>query len=137
MDIAGELVERVNRAIAGRTPLCIRGGGSKDFYGRRCQGDRLDLSQHRGVISYEPSELVITARAGTPLAEVEALLAQHNQMFPFEPPQFGPGATLGGMVASGLSGPRRSHGCGGHPTYLLGRLSSLMAVTVSVSVGGG
>jgi glycolate oxidase FAD binding subunit len=105
-----DVIERVNQAIASRTPLCIGGGGSKAFYGRRCQGELLDLSQHRGVVSYEPSELVLTARAGTPLAEVEALLAQHNQMFPFEPPQFGPGATLGGMVAAGLSGPRRPWG---------------------------
>ena len=105
-----ELLDRVRQAVASRTPLCIRGGGSKAFYGRRCQGQPLDLAAHRGIVSYEPSELVITARAGTPLAEVEALLAAHGQMLPFEPPHFSPTATLGGMVAAGLSGPRRPWG---------------------------
>jgi glycolate oxidase FAD binding subunit len=70
----------------------------------------LDVSGHRGIVSYEPSELVVTARAGTPLAEIEAVLAEHGQLLPFEPPHFGPGATLGGMVAAGLSGPRRPWG---------------------------
>jgi len=105
-----ELVERVKQAIASRTSLCIRGSGSKAFYGRRRQGELLDLSRHRGIVSYEPSELVLTAQAGTPLAEIETLLEAHNQMLPFEPPHFGPGATLGGMVATGLSGPRRPWG---------------------------
>ncbi len=105
-----ELIERVQQAIAARTPLCIRGGCSKAFYGRACVGEALDVSGHRGIVAYEPSELVVTARAGTPLAEIETLLAQHNQMLPFEPPHFGPGATLGGMVAAGLSGPRRPWG---------------------------
>ena len=104
------LIERVRQAIADGTRLRIQGGGSKAFYGRRCAGEPLDLSAHRGVIAYAPSELVITARAGTPLAEIEALLAAHNQMLPFEPPQFSPLATLGGMVAAGLSGPRRPWG---------------------------
>ncbi len=104
------LIERVQQAIATRTPLCIRGGGSKAFYGRAGAGELLDLSGHRGIVAYAPSELVITARAGTPLAEIEALLAQHNQMLPFEPPYFGPSASLGGMVAAGLSGPRRPWG---------------------------
>jgi len=105
-----ELIQSVQQAIVARTPLCIRGGGSKAFYGRACVGEALDVSGHRGIVAYEPSELVVTARAGTPLAEIETLLAQHNQMLPFEPPHFGPGATLGGMVAAGLSGPRRPWG---------------------------
>lgn len=105
-----ELIERIREAAATRMALCIRGGGSKTFYGRRCEGASLDVSGHRGVISYEPSELVITARAGTPLAEIQALLAQNGQLLPFEPPHFGPNATLGGMVAAGLSGPRRPWG---------------------------
>ena len=105
-----ELIERVKQATATRTPLCIRGGGSKAFYGRHCDGALLEVSGHRGVVSYAPSELVITARAGTPLAEIEALLARHNQMFSFEPPHFSPQTTLGGMVAAGLSGPRRPWG---------------------------
>jgi len=105
-----ELIERVLQAIATRTPLCIRGGGSKTFYGRACTGEALDVSGHRGIVAYEPTELVITARAGTPLAEIEAALAANNQMLPFEPPHFSPTATLGGMVAAGLSGPRRPWG---------------------------
>jgi glycolate oxidase FAD binding subunit len=105
-----ELIERVKQAAGKRAPLCIRGGGGKAFYGRHGDGEWLDVSGHRGVVSYEPSELVITAKAGTPLAEVEALLAANNQMFPFEPPHFSPASTLGGMVAAGLSGPRRPWG---------------------------
>ncbi len=105
-----ELIERVKRAVADKTPLCIRGGGSKAFYGRRYAGESLEVSSHRGIVSYEPSELVITARAGTPLAEVEALLVENGQLFPFEPPHFSDQATLGGMVAAGLSGPRRPWG---------------------------
>lgn len=105
-----ELIERVQQAIAARTPLCIVGGGSKSFYGRSCHGEPLNLSGHRGIVAYEPSELVITARAGTPLVEIEAALAANNQMLPFEPPHFSAQATLGGMVAAGLSGPRRPWG---------------------------
>jgi glycolate oxidase FAD binding subunit len=110
MPMSDELIERVKQAAATRTPLCIVGGNSKAFYGRACTGELLDVSGHRGIIAYEPTELVITARAGTPLAEIEAALAANNQMLPFEPPHFSPNATLGGMVASGLSGPRRPWG---------------------------
>ncbi|HNF89366.1 MAG TPA: glycolate oxidase subunit GlcE [Thiobacillaceae bacterium] len=105
-----ELIERVKEAAADKIPLCIRGGGSKAFYGRRCEGQPLDVAGHRGIVSYEPSELVVTARAGTPLAAIEAALAENGQLMPFEPPHFGPGATLGGLVAAGLSGPRRPWG---------------------------
>ena len=108
--LEAEVVDRVQQAIAGRTPLSIRGGGSKAFYGRTCQDEVLDVAGHRGDIRYEPSELVFTARAGTPLVEIEALLVANNQMLPFEPPHFSPRATLGGMVAAGLSGPRRPWG---------------------------
>jgi glycolate oxidase FAD binding subunit len=105
-----ELIDRVQQAIAHRTPLCIAGGGSKAFYGRACAGETLDVSRHRGIVAYEPTELVVTARAGTPLAEIEAALAANNQMLPFEPPHFTEQTTLGGMVAAGLSGPRRPWG---------------------------
>jgi glycolate oxidase FAD binding subunit len=87
--------------------LRIRGGGSKDWYGQDVQGAVLDTTAYCGITDYEPTELVITARCGTPLAEIEAHLAQHGQMLAFEPPHFGPGATIGGTVAAGLSGPRR------------------------------
>ncbi|WP_370661645.1 glycolate oxidase subunit GlcE [Massilia aquatica] len=88
--------------------LRIRGGGSKDWYGQATEGDILDTRAHSGIVDYEPTELVITARCGTPLAEIEAALAERNQMLAFEPPHFGEGATIGGVVASGLSGPRRA-----------------------------
>ena len=100
--------ERVRAAAVGGEPLCIRGGGSKDWYGGVPQGAILDARGYAGIVDYEPTELVITARCGTPLAEIEALLAQHNQMLAFEPPHFGEGATVGGTVAAGLCGPRRA-----------------------------
>jgi glycolate oxidase FAD binding subunit len=110
MSLETELIEQVKQAASRRTPLCIFGGGSKAFYGRACAGERLEVSGHRGIVAYEPTELVITARAGTPLAEIEAALAANNQMLPFEPPHFSEHATFGGMVAAGLSGPRRPWG---------------------------
>ena len=120
--------ERVRRAAASGSSLRIRGGGSKDFYGDALEGELLDTSPLNGVVSYEPSELVVTALAGTPLAELESLLAAQGQCLPFEPPHFSTGATppplgggtlnsgtavgsaatVGGMVASGLSGPSRA-----------------------------
>ncbi len=104
------IVEQVDDArVAGRS-LAIHGGKTKAFYGNPVQADaQLDCSLHRGVIAYEPTELAITVRAGTPLAEVEALLVEQGQAFPFEPPHFGARATIGGMVAAGLSGPRRPY----------------------------
>lgn len=99
--------ERIAEATAGKTPLRIRGGGSKDWYGRKPQGEVFDTGDYSGILSYDPTELVITARCGTPLTEIEAALAQQGQMLAFEPPHFGTNATIGGMVASGLSGPRR------------------------------
>jgi glycolate oxidase FAD binding subunit len=102
------LVERVQAAAASGTALCIRGGGTKDFYGNAPRGEVLDTRALAGVVAYEPSELVVTARAGTPLAELEALLAGQGQMLAFEPPHFGAGATVGGCVAAGLAGPRRA-----------------------------
>jgi len=104
-----ELNERVREAAARKTPLRIRAGGSKDFYAYKLEGDLLDVSRHRGIVDYEPSELVMTARAGTPLAEIEEALAGSGQMLAFEPPHFGPRATLGGCVAAGFSGPRRAY----------------------------
>jgi glycolate oxidase FAD binding subunit len=99
--------ERVREAAARGARLRIRGSGSKDFYGQSLEGELLELSAWRGVVAYEPTELFITARAGTPLAEIEAALAARGQMLASEPPQFGGGATVGGAVAAGLSGPRR------------------------------
>jgi glycolate oxidase FAD binding subunit len=101
--------ERIVAASADKKPIRIRGGGSKDWYGQKLEGELLSTAGYSGIVAYDPTELVITARAGTLLAEVEAALGQNNQMLAFEPPYFGPDATVGGMVASGLSGPRRQH----------------------------
>ncbi len=98
--------QQVADARATAKPLEIRGGGSKRFYGQATTGDLLDTRPHTGVVSHEPSELVVTAKAGTPLEELEQVLAERRQHLPFEPPHFGP-ATIGGCVASGLAGPRR------------------------------
>ena len=109
MDTALQLlVEQVQYAAAHRTALCIRGSGSKDFYGNTPQGQVLDVRAWQGIVNYEPSELVITARTGTGLAALEAALAEQGQMLAFEPPHFGPHATVGGCIAAGLAGPRRA-----------------------------
>ncbi|WP_221047712.1 glycolate oxidase subunit GlcE [Methylogaea oryzae] len=108
-DISAELQAAVEQAYRHHRPLAILGSGSKAFLGRPLAGEALPVAGHRGILHYEPSELVLTARAGTPLAEIEAALAQHGQMLAFEPPHHGPGATLGGTVACGLSGPRRPY----------------------------
>jgi glycolate oxidase FAD binding subunit len=102
------LIEQVEQALQSRSPLEIRGGGTKLFYGGAAVGRLLDLRDLRGISSYEPSELVVTARAGTPLTELETALAEKGQCLPFEPPRFAPGGTVGGMVAAGLSGPPRA-----------------------------
>ncbi|APW41293.1 glycolate oxidase subunit GlcE [Rhodoferax saidenbachensis] len=136
--------DQVQAAVAACTPLCIRGGRSKDFYVGQSQGQVLDTTALRGILSYEPSELVVTVAAGTPLAELEAVLAEKGQCLPFEPPHFtwsqpnratpaeplgerftnsgiatGSAATIGGMVASGLAGPARAS-VGGVRDYVLG-----------------
>ena len=103
-----QLIERVREAAARKRPLRIRGSGSKDFYAFKLEGEPLDVSGYRGIVDYEPSELVMTARAGTPLAEVEEALLKGGQMLACEPPYFGRNATLGGCVAAGFSGPRRA-----------------------------
>jgi glycolate oxidase FAD binding subunit len=111
--------ERIREAAARGAPLRLRGGGSKDFYGNAPRGEVLDTRTHAGIVSYEATELVVTARCGTPLAELEKALAEHRQFLPFEPPHFGSGATLGGCLASGLSGPRRV-AAGALRDYVLG-----------------
>ena len=120
------LQDQVRQAAAEHQPLAVRGGGSKSWLGGtpgRASGGRvLDLRAYRGIVSYEPTELVVTARAGTPLAELESALAEQGQCLPFEPPHFahtGAVATVGGMVAAGLAGPSRL-GAGGVRDYVLG-----------------
>jgi len=104
-----ELQDRIRDAALAQRPLRIRGGGSKDFYGRRTEGDVVDTRAIAGIVDYEPTELVVTARGGTPLADVDAALGGSGQMLACEPPRFGEGTTLGGAVAAGLSGPRRPY----------------------------
>jgi glycolate oxidase FAD binding subunit len=108
-DIVDNLSRLIREAAKQKRPLCIRGGGTKDFYGGPVHGYKLNTGDFRGIVAYEPTELVITARAGTPLAEIEAVLRDKGQMLAFEPPHFGEATTLGGCVAAGLSGPRRPH----------------------------
>jgi glycolate oxidase FAD binding subunit len=130
-----DLIERVRAARATQSPLDIRGGNTKSFYGEAPRGEALDIRSFTGISSYEPSELVVTVRAGTPLAYLEASLAEEGQCLPFEPPHFGEvntnlganggtgngmnAGTVGGMVAAGLAGPARA-AVGGVRDYVLG-----------------
>jgi FAD/FMN-containing dehydrogenase len=115
----GRLIDQVRHARNDRRALDIRGGGTKVFYGGQPTGEPLDVTGLSGVSCYEPTELVVTVRAGTMLSELEALLAEQGQCLPFEPPRFAPGGTVGGMVAAGLAGPARAN-VGGVRDYLLG-----------------
>lgn len=133
------LVDRIRAAAAAGTPLRIRGGGTKDFYGETLQGEVLDTRSLSGITSYEPSELVVTVKAGTPLAALEAALAEKGQCLPFEPPHYRlvPGAgdaTVGGMVAAGLSGPARAT-AGSVRDYVLG-LSMVNGRAEHLTFGG-
>ncbi|RLJ17338.1 glycolate oxidase subunit GlcE [bacterium endosymbiont of Escarpia laminata] len=101
------LQAEVIQAVESGQQLCLRGGNSKGFYGRELTGEPFGLSKHQGIVNYEPTELVVTARGGTPLSEIEAALTAQQQMLPFEPPHFTEASTIGGAIASGLSGPRR------------------------------
>src|SRR5437867_6796573 len=92
--------EQIREAAERKTPLKIRGGGSKDFYGRTTEGEILDTRQYSGIVAYEPTELYVTARCGASLVELERLLAERNQMLPFEPPHFGD-TIVGGAIATG------------------------------------
>ena len=103
-----DFAERIRACAASGSSLCLRGGGSKDFYGGPPLGEALNTREHAGIVAYEPSELFITARCGTPLAHIESELNRNGQMLAFEPPHFGSDATIGGAVAAGLSGPRRA-----------------------------
>ncbi len=118
-DLTGSLCERVRAAAGDATPLAITGGGTKDFMGRMTQAEPLNVSGHRGIVTYEPTELVLSARGGTPLAEVNAALSGQGQMLAFEPPAFGEAATVGGTIATGLSGPARPY-AGAARDFVLG-----------------
>ena len=129
-----DLIEQVGAAFANKKNLVIRGGGSKNFYGRSVIGEILETTNCSGIVSYEPTELVITARAGTAVSEIEKILSTENQMLPFEPPHFGNNATVGGMIASGLSGPRRPY-AGAVRDFVLG-ITCLTGTGKCLSFGG-
>jgi len=112
-------IDRIRAAHAEGSPLILQGGGSKTFYGNADEGEVLSTRTLTGIVDYQPKELVLTARAGTPLAEIETALAERNQMLAFEPPHFGGAATLGGSIATGLSGPRRPY-AGAARDFVLG-----------------
>ena len=114
-----ELTERIRAARADKTPLDIRGGNTKAWYGEAPVGTPLHTSALAGISSYEPTELVVTVRAGTPLATLEAALAEQGQCLPFEPPRYGAASTVGGMVVAGLAGPARA-AVGSVRDYVLG-----------------
>ena len=118
-DIARELQDAVAAAASARRPINIVGGNSKQFLGRDASGEPLAVSAHSGIVNYEPVELVITARAGTRMRDLEVALSAAGQMLPFEPPHYGEHATLGGTIACGLSGPRRPY-VGAARDYVLG-----------------
>jgi glycolate oxidase FAD binding subunit len=118
-EILKQFSESIREAAAERTQLRVRGGGSKDFYGLALIGDVLDTRKYSGIVEYEPTEMVVTARAGTPLREVEAALAEKGQMLAFEPPYFSADTTFGGSIASGFSGPRRAY-AGAARDFVLG-----------------
>jgi glycolate dehydrogenase FAD-binding subunit len=114
-----QLRDRILAAHAAKAPLRLRGSGTKDFYGETLVGEIVDTRAHAGILDYEPSELVLTARCGTALSQVEATLAKHGQFLAFEPPAFGGDPTIGGVVAAGLSGPRRAN-AGAARDFVLG-----------------
>ena len=113
------LIERIRAAHENNLPLILQGGGSKTFYGNADEGEVISTRKLAGIVDYQPKELVLTAQAGTPLAEIETLLGEQNQMLAFEPPHFGGPATLGGSIAAGLSGPRRPY-AGAARDFVLG-----------------
>lgn len=118
-DRTQQLQEQVLDVLARDVSLHITGSGSKAFLGRAVEGELLDVATHRGIVHYQPTELVITARAGTTLREIEAVLEEHKQILAFEPPHFGDAATLGGTFACGVSGPRRAY-AGAARDFVLG-----------------
>jgi len=99
--------KQILEAAQSKTPLSIEGGGTKAWYGNPNSFSKLSTKAYSGILDYQPEELVITACAGTPLKEIERVLSEKNQMLAFEPPHFGEGATLGGVIAAGLAGPAR------------------------------
>jgi glycolate oxidase FAD binding subunit len=119
MDSIEQIQDAVVAAKHDNRQLAIVGGGTKSFYGREIIGEPLQLSGYSGIIEYQPTELVITAKAGTSIESINRLLGSNNQKLGFEPPVFGPTSTLGGVISAGLSGPSRPYS-GGVQDYVLG-----------------
>lgn len=118
-DISETIQQQIVSAYQDGQALRIAGGNSKSFYGNTVSGETLNVVEHRGITSYAATELVITARGGTPLQEIKAELAAQRQMLAFEPPQFSDTATLGGTIACNFSGPRRAY-AGAARDFVLG-----------------
>ena len=114
-----ELQEYLQQAYARKEPVYIVGDNSKGFLGPRCEARPYSMKPYQGIVSYEPSELVVTVKAGTRLEELVAMLSEQQQMLAFEPPQYSIDSTVGGMVAAGLAGPRRPY-AGSVRDYVLG-----------------
>ncbi|MDX2418518.1 MAG: glycolate oxidase subunit GlcE [Xanthomonadales bacterium] len=133
--LAAEITAAVESAYNTRTPLNITGAGTKSFLGQQATNNRsLDVTEHTGIIEYDPAELVMVARAGTPLGEIERVLNENGQMLGFEPPFVDAGATLGGAVAAGLAGPRRAY-AGAVRDFILG-CNFINGKGESVTAGG-
>ena len=130
------LTDRILAAVSAGRPVSIQGGNSKAFYGRQPVGEPLITSNHRGIVDYEPTELVITARSGTLLAEIESVLAEQQQMLAFEPPHFGQRATLGGTIACGFSGPRRPFAGSRHETSFSAYVWSMAVARICALAAG-
>lgn len=126
--------EQISDAIEQGQPLKIIGGNSKAFLGRNIVGTAINMADHSGIISYEPTELFITVRAGTRLSDVKQLLAEQGQMLAFEPPEVNENTTMGGVIATGLSGPRRPY-AGSARDFVLG-ISCINGLGKELSFGG-
>ena len=135
-EATADILAQVAQAHADGSALWISGGGSKGFYVGAHPGLVVSTAGLRGIISYEPSELVVTVAAGTPLRELEMVLAERGQVLPFEPPRFGlpAAATVGGMIATGLAGPARAS-VGGVRDYVLG-LRLINGLAQHLTLGG-
>ena len=129
-----KIKDTISNAQKNKQALRIVGGDTKNFFGNKAELPLLSTSKFEGIVDYEPSELVITAKAGTKIVQVEELLRQNNQILAFEPPIFGFESTLGGCIASGFSGPRRAY-AGSARDFVLG-IKMLNNVGEELQFGG-
>ena len=120
-DQVRQIQEAIVQSRSQNQALNIIGGNSKSFYARPVQAKALHVGEYKGIVNYIPEELVVTARCGTRLDELDATLGQSAQMLAFEPPHFSLASTLGGTIACGFSGPRRAY-VGSARDFVLGVL---------------